>query len=108
MQTPFETITTTTTPGAWYASAPVLNSPDWYAVEVGTRESVIAQVYGNDVNEAVANARLIAAAPALLAALTKARAYIAQSPNKAPYDSAGQMLIATWPAIHLALTGETS
>ena len=61
----------TITPGDWSVSIPTMDSDAFYSVEVTTRDQLICTVAGADISEAVANAALIAAAPAMRAALEK-------------------------------------
>ena len=63
------------TPGEWKACFPVGNQPF-----VGNQSTVIAKDIGprRDMDEAQANARIIAAAPELLVALTESLRWIAK------------------------------
>jgi hypothetical protein len=58
------------TPGPWHAPEPVGQSRQW-TVWGTTHATVVADIEGPNAREREANARLIAAAPELLAALLK-------------------------------------
>jgi hypothetical protein len=71
----------THTPGPWKLNAPDPTDDVFYGTSVsgGRHNNVIASglnLSATNPQEALANARLIAAAPAMLAALEKARQYV--------------------------------
>lgn len=72
---------TTFTPGRWTIS----DEAEWQRV-YGEDSGLIAEIYTDDDNEARANARLIAAAPALYEALSRVAATIESSGEREDYD----------------------
>lgn len=83
----------THTPGPWVIMEPI----DIYGViRVGNGKSLQAErcadVYGTSKSQVTANARLIAAAPELLAALKNIVRHVVDLPTRADYDLALQAI----------------